>query len=113
MNILKAPKQNIPTLTYGSPTTNDYIHLAQILKRATDKPQVILPQLPAKQIASEPRVVTHMIRQAVTENRKAVPPPRVAKKTIKQHPFVSNRHIHLSKLRLTKSRINRLVRQAV
>ena len=30
VNILKASKQNIPTLTYDSPTTNVCIHLAQI-----------------------------------------------------------------------------------
>ena len=43
VNILKAPQQNIPTLTYGSPTTNAYTHLAQILKRSIEKPQVNLP----------------------------------------------------------------------
>ena len=34
VDILRSPKKNIPSLTYGSPTTNAYIHIAQILKRA-------------------------------------------------------------------------------
>ena len=90
VNILKAPQQNIPTLTYGSPTTNAYIHLAQILMRATEKPQVNLPQIPSTQIASEPSVVTQIERKTVPEKMKAVPTPRVAKKTMKQHPIISN-----------------------
>ena len=36
--ILQEPKRSIPTLEYGSPITNAYIQLAQILKRATEKP---------------------------------------------------------------------------
>ena len=38
VDILRAPKNNIPSLTYGSPTTNAYIHIAQILKRAATPP---------------------------------------------------------------------------
>ena len=34
VDILCAPKNNIPSLAYGSPKTNEYIHLAQILKQA-------------------------------------------------------------------------------
>ena len=34
VNILCALKNNIPPLTYGSPTTNAYIHISQILKRS-------------------------------------------------------------------------------
>lgn len=37
-DILKASKSSIPSLTYGSPTTNAYFHKAQILKRATQQP---------------------------------------------------------------------------
>ena len=32
VDILRAPKNNIPSIPYGSPTTNAYIHIAQILK---------------------------------------------------------------------------------
>ena len=38
VDILRAPKNNIPSLTYVSPTTNEYIHIAQILKRAAIPP---------------------------------------------------------------------------
>ena len=34
VDILRAPKNNIPSLTCGSPTTNAYIHISQIFKRA-------------------------------------------------------------------------------
>ena len=67
VDILRAPKNNIPSLTYGSPKTNAYIHIAQILKRAatpptpvssvhhnTNSPRV-MPVLPS--VTKEPRVV--------------------------------------------------------
>ena len=109
LNILQAPKQTIPTLTYGSPTTNAYIHLAQILKRATVKPANVHPQLPEKLTAAEPRVV----KQLPTKNAiQTVPPPRVAKK-IHQHPLITQRRNLLTKLRPTKRRINQLLQQAV
>ena len=41
VNILRAPKNNIPSLTYGSPTTNEYIHIAQILKQAATPPKPV------------------------------------------------------------------------
>ena len=113
VNILNAPEQNIPSLTYGSPTTNAYIHLAHILKQAIDKLQAIHSQLPVKQIAPKPRVVKQTIRHAIVDKIKAVPPPRVANKTSNQHPLVAHRQNLLSKLRQTKCRLNRLIRQAV
>ena len=62
LTILQAPKKNIPTLTYGSAISNAYIHLAQILKRATQPPTT--PQnkppssnkAPLRITAKEPRV---------------------------------------------------------
>ena len=36
--ILQDPKRSIISLTYGSDNTNAYVHLAQILKRATTPP---------------------------------------------------------------------------
>ena len=36
--ILQSPEKSIPSLTYGSPITNTYIQVAQILKRATSQP---------------------------------------------------------------------------
>ena len=38
LTILKEPKRSIPTLSYGSPITNAYIEVVQILKRATAPP---------------------------------------------------------------------------
>ena len=38
LDILQEPQKIIPSLQYGSPTTNAYIQLAQILKRATRQP---------------------------------------------------------------------------
>ena len=67
VDILRAPKNNIPSLTYGSPTTNAYIHLAQILKRSATPPTpvptvqydthspMVVPVSPS--VTREPRVV--------------------------------------------------------
>ena len=66
-DILHAPKNNAPLLKYGSPTTNAYIHIAQILKQAATPPtpvpsvhhdihsQRVIPVLPS--VTKEPRVV--------------------------------------------------------
>ena len=55
VDILRAPKNNIPSLTYGSPTTNAYIHIAQILKRAATPPT---PVPSAHHKTPPPRVMT-------------------------------------------------------
>ena len=52
--ILCDPKNNITSLTYGSPTTNAYIHLFQILKRATTPPT---PVPTVQHDANSPRVM--------------------------------------------------------
>jgi hypothetical protein len=47
--LLNQPNQAVPSLTYSSAITNAYIHIAQILRRATGQPPTALP-------AREPRV---------------------------------------------------------
>jgi hypothetical protein len=59
----------IPSLTYGSPITNAYIQVAQILKRATS------PPVPAP--APEQRVLSPIVAPPAPEQRVPTPAPRV------------------------------------
>ena len=65
--ILQEAQKSTPSLEYGSPTTNAYIQLAQILKRATKQPST----------AREP------ILETTTPTHIAIPPPRVITTTTK------------------------------
>ena len=56
LDILKEPKQSIPSFSYGLPTTNTYIHLAQILKQATTPP-AYTPIPPIKQPVPLPSLI--------------------------------------------------------
>ena len=133
VDIFRALKKNIPSLTYGSPTTNAYIHLAQILKRSATPPTPVptvqhdahsprvVPVSPS--VTKEPRLVpaTKHIHDKTVLHKHVAEEPRVKQKT-KRHHYIPLRHIHLvvqNKLRLLgrlchiKSRINRLVKAAV
>ena len=133
-DILRAPRSYIPSITYGSPTTNDYIHLAQILKRVTSQPTSPTTNHP---VASSPRVMllspieTKIPMVIPTQNisevnlnvrDKVAAEPRVQKVAPKYYKSISLRYLHpliqnklslLGHLRPTKSRFTRLVRQAV
>ena len=45
LHILQSPSKNIPSLQYGSPISNAYIQVAQILKSATNKPTPYVPTI--------------------------------------------------------------------
>jgi hypothetical protein len=59
----------IPLLTYGSPITNAYIQIAQILKRATS------PPVPTP--APEQRVLSPIIASPAPEQRVLTPAPHI------------------------------------
>ena len=73
-DILRAPKTNIPTLTYGSPTTNVYIQPAKILKRATSQPNSPTSNNPG---ASSPRLM--QLSPIETESPIVKPPQNLTK----------------------------------
>ena len=54
--ILHSPEKNISSLTYGSPITNAYIQVVQILKRATSQPSPNPKSTTSTSHASLPRV---------------------------------------------------------
>ena len=132
VDILRAPKNNIPSLTYGSPTTNAYIHIAQILKLAATPPTPV----PSVHHDIHPPRVTPVF-PSVTKERRVVPAKKHIKKTILQkhvaseprvehkttrhhtiplrhrHPVVQNKQRLLGRLRSTKSRLTRLVKTAI
>ena len=121
VDILLASKNNIPSLTYGSPTTNAFIHISQILKLAATPPTPVpsvhqnrhsprvMPVLPS--VTKEPRVVpaTSCINKTVLQKNVAAE-PRVKHKTTQhhtiplqhQHPVVQNKQRLLGRLRPTK-----------
>ena len=133
-DILRAPKTNIPTLTYGSSITNAYIQLAQILKRVISQPTSPTSRNP---VASSPRamplspieieVSTIKTPQNLTKDNlsvrdKVTAEPRVQKvahaninsKPLRHlHLLVQNKVNLLNHLRPTKSCLIRVVTQAV
>ena len=105
VDILRAPKNNIPSLTYGSPTANAYIHIAQILKQSTTPPTLVpsvhhdthsprvMQVLPI--VTKEPRVVpaTKHIQDKTVIQKHVAEEPRVKHKTARHHT-IPLRHRH-------------------
>ena len=133
VDILRALKNNIPSLTYGSPTTNEYIHISQILKQSATPPTSVpsfhhathsprmMPVLPS--VTKEPRVVPvkkHIQNKTVIQKHVAAE-PKVKHKNTRHHttplrhchPVVQNKPRLLGRLRPTKSRLTRLVKTAI
>ena len=129
---MHALKNNITSLTYGSPTTNAYIHIAQILKLSATPPTPVpsahhgrhspraMPVLPSAK--KEPRVVPAKkhINKTVLHKHVAAE-PRVKHKTTWHHtmplqychPVVQNKPRLLGRLRPTKSPLTRLVKTSI
>ena len=110
--ILQEPQKSIPSLEYGSATTNAYIQLAQILKRATKQPtpaaEPRVGTTTATSIASPAsRVVTPTTKHTEKSNT-SEPLPRV-----KDKHQVFTRSNGLGRLCPTQSRLHRLVNQAL
>ena len=97
------PKKNISSLTYGSPTTNAYIHIAQILKWAATTPTTVplvhhdrhyprvMPVLTS--VTKEPRVVPakkHINKTVLQKHVMAE--PRVKHKTTRHHNIPLRHH---------------------
>ena len=128
-HILRQPQKSIPTLTYGTPVTNAYVHLAQILKRATEQhtPKqvtIILPPrvkqievapVPAPRVMQEvaPAPVAHpRVRNNKKNNLQSkIHQDNTHKRTLavkRQHPLVQNRLQRQRMLRPIKARLHRL-----
>ena len=134
VDILQAPRFNVPSLTYGSPTNNDYTQLAQILKHATSQPMYPTNKHP---LASSPRAMPLLsietkapmvippqnlsevdlnVRDKVAEEpmvQKVAPKNNNSRLLRYLHPLIQNKLSLLERLHPTNSRLTRLVRQAV
>ena len=126
------PKKQYSFTYIWSPTTNAYIHIAQILKRSANPPTPVpsvhpdrhssrvMPVLPS--VTKEPRVVpaTKHINKTVLQKNVAAE-PRVKHKTTRhhtiplrhRHPVVQNKLCLLGHLRPTKSRLTRWVKTEI
>ena len=133
VQILRVPGNNIPSLTYGSTTTNEYIHPAKIFKQAATPPKTVttiqhdahsprvIPVSPS--VTKEPRVVPetkHIHDKTVLQKHVAAEPILKHKTTqhhtiplLHCHPVVQNKRRLLGRLRPAKSRINRLAKAVV
>ena len=77
VEILRAPKNNITSLTYGSPRTNEYIHKTQILKRAA------IPPTTAPSVHHDRHCPTVMpVLTSVTKEPRVVPATKRINKTV-------------------------------
>ena len=137
-HILKSDQPKLPTLQYGTPVTNAYIQVAQILKRATQQhkpiPETIVKikqsprvtDIPLSPVPS-PRVVKALTTESTTPPRvKKVKDSNVSHHTKihnnpmgralrgkHQHPLVQARLANQRKLRPTASRLQRLVARSL
>ena len=123
--ILKHPQKTIPSLTYGNEISNAYIHLAQILKRATAPPPTTKDPTPVPRVIAPPRVVApprviapprvhEYIKPSPTPtDMKKFPRPEISKILDNKHnnmqPPVPTRHNHLRNLKLITDTSNRKI----
>ena len=123
--ILQEPQKSIPSLQYGSQTTNAYIQLAQTLKCATSQP--IAPREPKVAQISTQNLITppRVIPPGPAPTPLPKPPPARSNKLPrlpstprphKAHQYTNSNqrrplihHTSLGRLRPTRSRLKQLV----
>ena len=91
LHLLKTKQSNIPNLSYGDKITNAYIHIAQILKRATAPPPAPPQQLSEPPSAPAPGLSDPSPSPALlprVNDRRSPPgqPPRVPPAPTRPHP---------------------------
>ena len=92
LHILQNPQNKIPSLTFGSPTTNVFIQLARILKRSTTSTQSISPLIvvPKSDPISSPRVTHNVAPLGTVQHNNNVP------LTVPKNDLISSPRVHQS-----------------